>query len=85
LFRARQFAIARPCRRAKRGEVATMGFSPGVINLDISDIAHPKLIGMLQMTPPFISAGPQSEHSVLPLWDRKLRYNGPDQPKPMAK
>ena len=51
-----------------------MGYTPDVINLDISDVAHPKLIGALQMTPPFIYAGMQSVHTVLPLWDRKLLY-----------
>ena len=50
------------------------GYTPDVINLDISDIAHPKLIGRLTMTPPFMYAGTQSLHSVLPLWDRKLLY-----------
>jgi hypothetical protein len=56
------------------GKMATMGYAPSVINLDISDVAHPKLIGQLVMTPPFLSAGGQSLHSVLPLWDRKLLH-----------
>src|SRR6185437_16005343 len=28
----------------------------------------------LTMTPPFISAGSQSEHTVLPLWDRQMLF-----------
>ncbi len=56
------------------GKMATMGFTPDVVNLDISDIAHPKLIGRLTMTPPFMYAGNQSVHTVLPLWDRNLLF-----------
>ncbi len=44
-----------------------------MINLDISDIAHPKLIGELNISPPF-GGRPQSLHSVLPLWDRNLLF-----------
>ncbi len=56
------------------GKTATMGYHPDVVNLDISDVAHPKLIGSLTMTPPFADNGSQSEHTVLPFWDRKLLY-----------
>jgi hypothetical protein len=49
------------------GTIATMGYAPDLINLDISDPAHPKLIGKLQLSPPFIQAGAQSEHSALPI------------------
>lgn len=56
------------------GKMATLGYAPAIINLDISDIAQPKLIGQLTMTPPFAEVGAQSEHTVLPLWDRKLLY-----------
>jgi hypothetical protein len=63
-----------PANISPDGKVATMGFAPSIINLDISDIAHPKLLGSLSMTPPFISAGQQSEHTALPLWDRKLIF-----------
>jgi hypothetical protein len=51
-----------------------MGFTPDIVNIDISDVAHPKLIGRLTMTPPFMYAGNQSVHTVLPLWDRKILY-----------
>jgi hypothetical protein len=63
-----------PANVSPDGKMISTGFTPDVINLDISDIAHPKLIGRLQMTPPFASVGPQSVHTVLPLWDRKLLY-----------
>jgi hypothetical protein len=63
-----------PANISPDGKMAAMGYAPGVINLDISDIAHPKLIGQLNFTPPFISAGSQSEHTVLPLWSRKLLF-----------
>jgi hypothetical protein len=63
-----------PANVSPDGKMISTGFTPDVINLDISDITHPKLIGRLQMTPPFASVGPQSVHTVLPLWDRKLLY-----------
>jgi hypothetical protein len=63
-----------PANVSPDGKMISMGFTPDVVNLDISDIAHPKLIGRLQMTPPFASVGPQSIHTVLPLWDRKLLF-----------
>src|SRR5579862_1568300 len=63
-----------PANISPDGKVAAMGYAPAVINLDISDIANPKLIGQLTMTPPFISAGSQSEHTVLPLWDRQMLF-----------
>ncbi len=63
-----------PANVSPDGKMISTGFTPDVINLDITDIAHPRLIGRLQMTPPFASVGPQSVHTVLPLWDRKLLY-----------
>ena len=63
-----------PANISPDGKMATMGYHPDIINLDISDIAHPKLIGSLTMTPPFADNGSQSEHTVLPFWDRKLLY-----------
>src|SRR5258708_6725373 len=52
----------------------SVGYYPDIVNLDISDVAHPKLIGSLTMTPPFADNGSQSEHTVLPFWDCKLLY-----------
>jgi len=54
--------------------MASMGYAPAVINLDISDIINPKLIGRLNFSPPFAQVGAQSLHTVLPLWDRNLLY-----------
>jgi hypothetical protein len=56
------------------GNMASMGYGSAVVNLDISDIAQPKPVGSLTFSPPFISAGSQSQHTVLPPWDRKLLY-----------
>jgi hypothetical protein len=61
-----------PVNVSPDGKMASVGYMPDIINLDISDIAHPKLIGSLTMTPPFPSVGIQSEHTVLPFWDRIL-------------
>lgn len=63
-----------PANISPDGKMATMGFTPDVVNLDITDAAHPKLIGRLTMTPPFNYRGAQSLHTVLPMWDRKLLY-----------
>jgi hypothetical protein len=63
-----------PANVSPDGKMISTGYTPDVVNLDISDITHPKLIGRLTMTPPFMYAGTQSLHSVLPLWSRKLLY-----------
>src|SRR5262249_50756133 len=47
---------------------------PAAVNLDISDVANPKLIGKLTFSPPFVAVGAPSLHSALPLWDRNLLY-----------
>ena len=56
------------------GKTAAMAYAPAVVNLDISDVANPKLIGKLTMSPPFTAVGAPSLHTVLPLWDRNLLY-----------
>ena len=63
-----------PANISPDGKMATLGYAPAIINLDISDIEHPKLIGQLTMNPPFPDVGAQSEHTVLPLWDRKILF-----------
>ena len=68
------FGFHGPANISPDGKIASMGYAPAVINLDISDIAHPKLIGKLVMTPPFISAGSQSEHTVLPIPGKDLLF-----------
>jgi hypothetical protein len=63
-----------PANISPDGKMASMAYSPGVINLDISDPANPKLVGKLTFSPPFVAVGAPSLHSVLPLWDRNLLY-----------
>ena len=63
-----------PANISPDGKMIATGFTPDIVNLDITDISQPQLIGRLTMTPPFIYAGAQSIHTVLPLWDRKLLY-----------
>ena len=64
-----------PVNVSPDGKTATIGYTPSVLNLDISDVAHPKMIGEVQMRPPFAEVGTQSVHSVLPLWDRYKKLN----------
>jgi hypothetical protein len=54
--------------------MAVLPYTPSIVNLDMRDPTQPKLIGQLQMTPPFANVGIQSVHTVLPLWDRKLVF-----------
>ena len=56
------------------GKMLTLGYTPSVINLDISDIRNPKLIGELKLIPPFANTLTQSIHTVVPFWDKKLLY-----------
>jgi hypothetical protein len=63
-----------PAHVSPDGKMLSMGYTPDVVNLDISDPSQPKLVGGLQITPPFASVGGQSVHTVLPLWDRNLLY-----------
>lgn len=56
------------------GKMLTLGYTPSVVNLDISDIRNPKMIGELKLIPPFVNTLTQSIHTVIPLWDRKLLY-----------
>ena len=54
------------------GKTAYVGYGPAVVILDISDIAQPKLVGQLNVTPPFASANPA--HDVLPIPGKNLLY-----------
>jgi hypothetical protein len=56
------------------GKMLTLGYTPSVVNLDITDPSKPKLIGELKLIPPFANTLTQSIHTVVPLWDRKLLY-----------
>jgi hypothetical protein len=51
---------------------AVLAYTPGIVNLDMSDPKTPRMIGRLIMSPPFISHGIQSSHTAIPLWDRQL-------------
>ena len=63
-----------PVNVSPDGKMASFGYTPDVVNLDISDPTNPTLIGKVHITEPFASVGMQSVHTVLPLWDRKLLY-----------
>jgi hypothetical protein len=63
-----------PASISPDGKMAAMAYSPAAVNLDISDVANPKLIGKLTFSPPFVAVGAPSLHSALPLWDRNLLY-----------
>ncbi len=57
------------------GNTAYLGYAPAVVILDIRDKANPKLIGRLDMSPPFIMAGVQAVHSVLPIPGKPLLFS----------
>src|SRR6267154_1946894 len=53
------------------GSLAYLSYgSAGLVILDIADVAHPKLVGQLSYTPPFL--GFIGVHGVLPLAARKI-------------
>jgi len=57
------------------GNIAYLGYGPAIILLDISDIAHPRQIGRLDMSPPFILAGQQGVHDVLKIPGKPLLFS----------
>jgi hypothetical protein len=71
-----------PANISPDGRMASLPYTPDVVNLDISDPTQPKLIGRLHFTVPFASVGIQSVHTVLPLWDRNLLYVSSEAQKP---
>jgi hypothetical protein len=56
------------------GRMLTMGYAPGVVNLDFSDPAHPTLIGELDFAP-LPKLGAQSIHTGLPLKNGMLHVS----------
>jgi len=74
-----------PANVSPDGKMASLPYTPDVVNLDISDPTQPKLMGRLRFTPPFASVGTQSVHTVLPLWDRRLLYVSSEAQKPECK
>jgi len=63
-----------PANLSSDGRLLTLGFSPGVVNLDVSDIAQPKLIGKLVFSP-LAKVGTQAIHTVIPLPNHYLHVN----------
>ena len=57
------------------GNTAYLGYAPAVVILDIRDKTNPKLVGRLTMSPPFIMAGVQAVHSVLPIPGKPLLFS----------
>jgi hypothetical protein len=66
------------------GNTAVLGFTPDMVSLDISDKSNPKVIGRLQIVPPFVNNVTQSVHSVIPYWDRGLVYVVGEPKKPQC-
>ncbi len=63
-----------PAMLSPDGKSLIVGFTPNVVNLDITDIAHPKEIGKVQMIGPFAYNVMQSVHTVIPYWDKNILY-----------
>jgi hypothetical protein len=56
------------------GNTAYLGYANEVVILDISDIAHPKVIGKLKVSPPFTVGGGIPVHDVLYIPGKNLLY-----------
>lgn len=54
------------------GDTAILGFTPDMVTLDISDKSDIKVIGRLQIIPPFVNNVTQSVHTIIPYWDLDL-------------
>jgi hypothetical protein len=61
-----------PITLSPDGRAAVLAYTPGIVNLDMSDPTRPRMVGRLIMSPPFIAQGIQSSHTAIPLWDRNL-------------
>jgi hypothetical protein len=58
------------------GKILTMGYSGAIYNVDITDVANPKTIGSLKLSPPFSTAyGPTAMHSVQSLKNGMILAN----------
>jgi hypothetical protein len=55
-----------PVTVSRDGKMLTMGYTPGIVNLDFTDPTHPKLIGKLDFAP-LPQVGTQAIHTGLPL------------------
>jgi hypothetical protein len=63
-----------PATLSSDGRMLTLGYTPAVVNLDVSDITHPKLIGCLIFSP-LARVGTQAIHTVIPLPNHYLHVN----------
>jgi hypothetical protein len=63
-----------PANLSSDGRMLTLGYTPAVVNLDVSDIAHPKLIGSLVFSP-LAKVGTQAIHTVIPLPNNYLHVS----------
>jgi hypothetical protein len=54
------------------GNTAVLGYTPDMVSLDISDKSDIKVIGRLQIIPPFVNNVTQSVHTVIAYWDKEL-------------
>ncbi len=63
-----------PVNVSDDGKCAYLGYAPAVVILDIADKSRPRIIGRLDMVPPFGDehSGPQSLHTVLPVPGKDL-------------
>ena len=60
-----------PAMISDDGKTAYVGYGPAVVILDVGDIAKPKLIGQLNISPPF---GAIPAHDVLPIPGKNLLF-----------
>jgi len=63
-----------PATLSGDGRMLTLGYTPGVVNLDVSDIAHPKLVGSLVFSP-LAKVGTQAIHTVIPIPNHLLHVS----------
>lgn len=56
------------------GNRAYLGYAHEVVILDISDIAHPKVVSRLSFSPPFVTTGGIPVHDVLYIPGKNLLY-----------
>jgi hypothetical protein len=63
-----------PANVSSDGRMLTLGYTPAVVNLDLTDIEHPKLIGSLVFSP-LAAVGTQAIHTVVPLPNHYLHVS----------
>lgn len=63
-----------PASLSSDGRMLTLGYTPGVVNLDVTDIAHPRLIGKVTFSP-LARVGTQAIHTAIPLPNKYLHVS----------